>query len=82
MASKGSWSSGKVKTVDNAKKLGIIEETGGNNVMFALDDVLLPEGVEDISKAVQGKTVLFKKEDTKFGSEAKKVTLIDDSVKK
>ena len=74
-----SWSSGTIKTLDKDKKIGIIEDTdGGDNVIFTLDDLLL----KDISESVKvGKTVLFEKEQTKFGGEAKKITLIDDSLK-
>jgi len=75
-----SWSSGTIKTLDKDKKIGIIEDTdGGDNVIFTLDDLLL----KDISESVKvGKTVLFEKEQTKFGREAKKITLIDDSLTK
>jgi len=79
-----SWSSGKIKTVDKDKKIGIIEDTdGGDDLIFTLDDLLLPEPDKDVSESVKvGKTVLFEKEYTKFGREAKKITLIDDSLKK
>jgi cold shock CspA family protein len=75
-----SWSSGTIKTLDKDKKIGIIEDTdSGDNVIFTLDDLLL----KDISESVKvGKTVLFEKEQTKFGREAKKITLIDDSLTK
>jgi len=79
-----SWSSGVIKTLDKDKKIGIIEDTdSGDNVIFTLDDLLLPEDDKDISETVKvGKTVLFAKEQTKFGSEAKKITLVDDSLRK
>jgi hypothetical protein len=78
-----SWSSGKIKTVDEDKKIGIIEDTDGATVIFTLDNLLLSESDKDVSKGViVGKTVLFEKEHTKFGREAKKITLIDDSLTK
>lgn len=79
-----SWSSGRIKTLDKDKKIGIIEDTdSGDNVIFTLDDLLSTESDKDISESVEvGKTVLFAKEQTKFGREARKITLIDDSLKK
>jgi hypothetical protein len=72
------WSSGKIKEIDPKKKLGIIEEDFGEKVIFSVEDFILPKTSEELSeKALVGQKVFFKKELTNFGSEAKKISIID-----
>ncbi|MDD3579478.1 MAG: hypothetical protein PHW74_00495 [Desulfobacca sp.] len=83
MSVKESWSSGTIKVVDQGKKIGIIQDIDGGDVFFSLDDFILPESVTDTSEIAQEqKTVIFQKVPSKLGSEAKKIAILDNLIKK
>lgn len=72
------WYSGKIKKIDLVKKIGIIGEDFGEDVIFSVEDLILPETSKELSENVLvGQTVFFKKESTSLGSEAKKISIID-----
>lgn len=74
------WSSGKIKKIDKEKKLGIIGEDFGEDVIFSLDDLILPESEVSPTEKVQvGQTVFFQKVAGKFGEEAKEIAILDEA---
>jgi hypothetical protein len=77
------WSTGTIKKMDKDKRLGIIVDTDGSEVLFALDDLILPESVSDAAELANVQdTVIFQKVPSKFGSEAKKIAILDQKMKK